>query len=139
MRSRGVPNYPDPDSSGNLPKADAQHLGVSVSQLQAAQQACQHLLPTTGSIQQQAQQCFETGSCPPALVQQILSLERRFAQCMRSHGVPRWPDPTIDSEGRPVFAISISQDGFDPHSQFTTQQDECGRLTGSPEARQISP
>jgi hypothetical protein len=29
MRSQGVPNYPDPDSSGQLPKGDAQHYGVS--------------------------------------------------------------------------------------------------------------
>ena len=27
MRSHGVPNFPDPDSSGQLPKGDAQHLG----------------------------------------------------------------------------------------------------------------
>ena len=44
----GVPNYPDPDSSGQLPKPDAHHLGVSSTQLQATQQACQHLLPNTG-------------------------------------------------------------------------------------------
>jgi hypothetical protein len=48
MRSHGVPNYPDPDSSGQLPKPDAHHLGVSSTQLQATQQACQHLPPNTG-------------------------------------------------------------------------------------------
>ena len=48
MRSRGVPNFPDPPSSGLVPKADAQELGVSGSQLQAAQRACQHLYPTNG-------------------------------------------------------------------------------------------
>ena len=40
----------------------------------------------------------------------------QFARCMRAHGVPNWPDPTIDSQGRPVFAISISKDGFNPYS-----------------------
>jgi hypothetical protein len=53
--------------------------------------------------------------------------------------VPNWPDPTIDSVGRPGFAISISKDGFNPDSQFLTQQDECGRLTGSPAPRAVSP
>ena len=35
VRSRGVPNYPDPDSSGGIAKETAQQLGVSSSQLQA--------------------------------------------------------------------------------------------------------
>ena len=143
MRSHGVPNYPDPDSSGQLPKTSAQRLGVSTSQLQGAQQACQHLLPNAGgSLEQQTEQCISTSNCPPALVQQILTAERKFAQCMRSHGLPHWPDPTIDSEGRPVFVISISKDlgGVDPHSpQISTKEDECARLTGSPEPAQVNP
>jgi hypothetical protein len=129
MRSNGASNFPDPDSNGQLPKTSAQRLGVSSSRLQAAQRACQHLLPTTGSIRQQTQQCMLAADCPRALVQELLNQERMFARCMRSHGVPNWPDPTLDSEGRPVFAISISKDGFDPHSpQISTKGDECSRL-----------
>jgi hypothetical protein len=127
MRSH-VPNYPDPDSNGNLPKADAQRLGVGSSQLQAAQQACQHLLPNNGGALSAAtlQQCELAGDCPQTLVQQALTQLRNFAQCMRSHGVPNWPDPTTDSQGRPGFVISISKDGFDPHSpQIRTKADEC--------------
>jgi hypothetical protein len=52
MRSHGVPSYPDPDSSGQLAKTNAQLLGVSATQYQAAQQACRHLLPAGGSLQQ---------------------------------------------------------------------------------------
>jgi hypothetical protein len=138
IRSNGVPDFPDPGPGGALPKSSAQRLGVSDSQLQAAQQDCQNLLPTTGSFQQLSQQCFATGDCPPALVQQMLTAEQRFAQCMRSHGVPDWPDPTLDSEGRPGFDISVSQDGFNPDTQFTTEQSECERLTGSPVPRAVS-
>jgi hypothetical protein len=101
MRSHGVPNFPDPDSNGQLSKGDAQLFGVSTSQLQTAQTACQPLYPNNGSFQQQTQQCMLTGECPQAVVQQVLIAERKFAQCMRSYGVPDWPDPTIDSEGRP--------------------------------------
>jgi hypothetical protein len=99
------------------------------------------MLPTGGSTRQQLQRCLlAIGSCPQALVQQALNLEREFARCMRSHGMPNWPDPTIDSEGRPVFAISISKDGFDPDSsQISAKADECQRLTGSPIARAVSP
>lgn len=131
MRSHGVPNFPDPDSSGQLPKGDAQRFGVSSSQLQAARQACQQLLPNNGGAinADSIQQCMMADDCPQALVQQLVNEERNFARCMRSHGVPNWPDPTIDSEGRPVFAISISKDGFDPYSpQIWAKGNECSRL-----------
>jgi hypothetical protein len=126
MRSHGVPNFPDPDSSGQLPKGDAQRFGVSSSQLQAAQQACQHQLPNTGEAINagSVQQCMLADDCPQPLVQQVLNEERRFARCMRSHGVPNWPDPSIDSQGRPVFAISISK-----HSpQVWAKGNECSHL-----------
>ena len=131
MRSHGVPNYPDPDSSGSLPKPDAHQFGVSSSQMHATQQACQHLLPNTGGAIDAAsiQQCMQADHCPQPLVQQVLNEERRFAGCMRSHGVPNWPDPTIDSQGRPVFAISISNDGFNPYSaQIWAMGNQCSHL-----------
>ena len=83
IRSRGVPDYPDPDSSGALPKGSAQDFGVSSSQFQAAQQACAHLLPATdGSIQQ----CETTGDCPQAVVQHALSVMRKYAVLARPWG-----------------------------------------------------
>jgi hypothetical protein len=140
MRSHGVPNFPDPDSGGGIPKGDAQHFKVSTSQLQAAQQACQPLLPVGGSLQDQAHQCMVTGYCPPALVQQIQTAMRKFAQCMRSHGFPEFPDPTTDSQGRPVLAWSISRTGIEPHSsQYRTKEDECQRLGGLGGPREVSP
>jgi hypothetical protein len=131
MRSHGAPNYADPDSSGQLPKPDAHHLGVSSTQLQAAQQACQHLLPITGRAINagSVQQCMMADDCPRALVQEVLTEERSFAECMRSHGMPNWPDPTTDSQGRPVFAISISKDGFNPYSKpIWAKGNQCSHL-----------
>ena len=131
MRSHGVPNFPDPTSQG-LPKGSAQQFGVSSSQLQAAQRACQHLLPTTQSFQQQIQQCETTGDCPQNVVQQALTVMREYAQCLRSHGVPTWPDPTIDSEGRPFFNASAAGISYEyTHSpQFESKDAECERLVG---------
>jgi hypothetical protein len=108
MRANGVPKYPDPGSGGQLPKGDAQSFGVSDSTYQAAQRTCQHLLPTGGSFDEQSHECIQAGDCPPALVQQMLTADRKFAQCMRSHGVPNWPDPTLDTNGAPVFKVSAA-------------------------------
>jgi hypothetical protein len=98
MRSHGVPNYPDPRSDGNAPKGNAQAFGVSASQLQAAQRACQDLYPASS-----LGQCQGTGACSPAARQALLSRMRDFAACMRSHGISNWPDPTADFQGRPGF------------------------------------
>jgi hypothetical protein len=98
---------PRPPGSGQVPKGDAQQFGVSSSQFQAAERACQHLYPGNGgSFQQSIQQCELTGDCPQAVVQQALTEMRNYARCIRSHGVPNWPDPTTDSQGRPYFDVS---------------------------------
>ena len=106
MRSHGVPAYPDPNSSGQLPKitpANEAQLGVSDSRFQTAQTACQALWPYQGPTQAQQRQ--------------ELTDALRFARCMRSHGVPNWPDPTTDPDsGFVEFVIHSTQVGFDPRS-----------------------
>jgi hypothetical protein len=61
-----------------------------------------------------------------------------FSVCMRSHGVPNWPDPTLNSEEMPVF--NVTQVGIDRQfihsSLFRTANGECERLTGAPVPRQ---
>ncbi len=104
MRSHGAPAYPDPNSSGQLPKITAaSQVGVSGSRLTAAQGACQALWPYQAPTQAQQRQ--------------QLAGDLTFAQCMRSHGVPNWPDPTtVPPNGLVEFVISVSRDGFNPHS-----------------------
>jgi hypothetical protein len=133
MRSHAVPNFPDPGAGGRPLEVDAQQLGVSDSLYQAAEHACRHLLPTGGSLEQLTHQCLLYGACPQSLVQQLVTLERRYAGCMRSHGVPSWPDPSISPKGgRPVFDLSGA--GIDPRStdspQFVSKDRECRRLHG---------
>jgi len=55
--------------------------------------ACRHLLPNGGNVPDQA------------ALQQDLTALRGFAQCMRSHGVPNWPDPTTGPDGNPDFNL----------------------------------
>lgn len=113
MRSHGVPNFPDPDSSGQIAKKSPQQLGVSNSQYQAAQQSCQHLLPNNGG--------------QPQSEQQVVTDMWKFGRCMRSHGVPNWPDPTIDPDGRPNFRLHGKIDPDSP--QIKAKIDACNRAT----------
>ena len=122
MRSNGVPNYPDPDSNGNLRKAAPQQFGISSSQFQTAQTACQHLLQDGGTLRQ----CEVAGACSQAQIQQMMTGDLMFARCMRSHGVPNWPDPTV-SEGRAVFIMGGT--GIDHHSsQIEAKMTECQQV-----------
>lgn len=65
MRSHGVPNFPDPDSSGN-PLASTKQIGASNPRFDAAQEACRRLLPN-GSQPLQAKPAPEgnTQNQPP--------------------------------------------------------------------------
>jgi hypothetical protein len=136
MRTHGVPNFPDPDpDSGGVPKGDAQQFQVSTAVLQTARQACQSGYPDDGSFDQRTQQCLATGDCPQALVQQILTAERRLAQCMRSHGVADWPDPRLDARGRPIFPgsqVPGRDRGYWRSDQMTATVNECQRQAPSP-------
>jgi hypothetical protein len=125
MRSHGIPNFPDPDSSGQIPKEEILQLGVSTSVLQTAQRACMRLWPYQAPTQ--AQQRQQLGD------------DLKFAQCMRSHGLPNFPDPTTGPDGRVEFVLSVSRDGFDPHSpQILAKAHECQYVlpagTGLPSA-----
>jgi len=132
IRSHGVPNFPDPTSSGQVPKTDAQVLGVSSLQLQTARIACQHLLPAGGSLQQQEHQCMQNSDCPLALVQQMMNADLKLARCMRSHGVPNFPDPTNGGSSGPVFNITrVGISDAASHARlFIAKLNECGRLAG---------
>jgi hypothetical protein len=119
IRAHGVPNFPDPDSSGQIPKEGPEQLGVSDAVLRAAQTACQNLWPYQ----------------PPSQAQQRQQLtdDLKFAQCMRAHGVPNFPDPT-NSGGQVEFVFSPSS-GFNPHSaQLLAKAHQCLHVlpVGSP-------
>ena len=102
VRAHGVPNYPDPDSNGQEPPGTKQ-LFISNPRFRAASNVCRHLLPNGGHPTQTPQ--------PDALTQ---AGAVRLAGCMRSHGYPTFPDPTIDSVGQPVFNVQAA--GIAPHS-----------------------
>jgi hypothetical protein len=125
MRTHGVPNFPDPDSNGRIvissgvgPNGQRTGIDNTTPQFKAAQSACQKLLPNGGrpTAAQQAQN------------QQAMLA---FARCMRSHGVPNFPDPKADGE-----LTMGSRSGVDPDTpQFKAAQGACRKVApGSPVA-----
>jgi hypothetical protein len=104
MRSHGVSNFPDPDSTGEIPKihvvAAAQ---ANPHKFNAAQTACIHLAPNGSLGRQQTEQQKRTQ----------LADELSFANCMRSHGVARFPDPTAQGD---LSVARVQAAGIDVHS-----------------------
>jgi hypothetical protein len=104
MRSHGVPNFPDPDGTGEIPKtqvvATAQ---ANPHKFNAAQTACIHLAPSgsLGRQQTAAQKRIQ------------LADELSFARCMRSHGVARFPDPTAQGQ---LSVEMVQAQGIDVHA-----------------------
>lgn len=107
MRSHGVPGFPDPTSQGTfIPTGIDRHS----PQVQSANFACMYLLPDGGGQRTAAQQ------------QQFEIDNLKFSACMRSHGIPDFPDPTFQGGGA---TIKLSK-GLDPKSpQFQSAQQAC--------------
>jgi hypothetical protein len=131
MRAKGVPTYPDPgrnnETPSGLPKVSVQQLEVSLPQFETAERACRRALPTGDQASS-------------AVAQQTLRRLVQFAQCMRSHDVSNWPDPTTAPSdavamGAPPYMFQMQGlQGLDGAGAFspriTTALDECFRLTG---------
>src|SRR5215469_8868125 len=106
MRSHGVPGFPDPTSQGEI--IEIGRMGGSAAQNAAAQRACLHLLG---------------GRNTPAQTRQQLGQALRFAACMRSHGDPKFPDPSVRQGGVVLHMIGSAT----PQGQAAVQT--CERLT----------
>jgi hypothetical protein len=108
VRVHGVPDYPDPSGNGQVVKETAQQLGVSSSRLQAALNACEHVLPRTGNVDDD-----------PAALHRWWSQMQHFAQCMHTRGVPNWPGPSPypPDPARPTFNLHAAGIGFHQGAQ----------------------
>lgn len=81
MRAHGDPGFPDPSSQGLFPHPAG-------AQYQPASNACAHLLPSQ--------------PLTAAQKQEHVSQALKFSACMRSHGVPDFPDPIVVQGGTAV-------------------------------------
>lgn len=90
MRANGVPSFPDPAGGGGFVVGTG--VDLSSPAVRAAQARCQRLLPGGGPPGPGRQ------THPSA---QTLTRFRTIAQCMRSHGVPDFPDPLTSVPSNP--------------------------------------
>lgn len=93
VRAHGVPNFPDPKISTNGNEVKVA-IGINPSitgnpHFKSAQQACRKLLPGGGPGGEGNHQIT------PSEQSQYL----KAAACIRSHGVPNFPDPTFSGGG----------------------------------------
>ena len=92
IRSHGVSDFPDPSNRGQLtiPRDDR-----NTPAFESARKACQSLMPGGAGGSQQKSDMSR-------------AQELQLAQCMRSHGVPNFPDPNASG--------GLSLNGINPNS-----------------------
>lgn len=108
MRKNGLYDFPDPGPNGQISFNGP--FDPWSPQFIAAQRACQHLQPQLS----------------PAKQQQIFANDLKFAECMRAHGVPNYPDPKL-APGQIQTLLP-----FDPNDvpQFRPAENACNRSVG---------
>jgi hypothetical protein len=118
MRSHGVPDYPDPPAPGGPAMQLPASIDTSSPQYQQAADACQHLMPG--------------GQVSKAEQQQMMNQLLKFTQCVRAHGEPDFPDPTLVN-GVPNFnpadtTLNLSK----PSPQLQAAENACSKYNTSP-------
>jgi len=139
MRAHGVPNFPDPsatsggglqiqasDRAGSGSSLKVNGVPVNAPAFQSATKSCQSHMPK--------------GRLPPGGIASIRAKGLKFAQCMRTHGVPNFPDPQIQSGPGGGVGVRIGGpgSGLDPSSPaFQSAQKACGSLFGGVGPKQV--
>ncbi len=119
MRAHGVPNFPDPNGQGVI---QGSGIDPNSAGFQKAQQTCAKDLG------------FGAGTRSPAQIAQAEAAALAFSKCMRSHGVPDFPDPQFGPGGGITIRIGAhpgagGNNGLDPNSPiFQKAQRSCGSL-----------
>jgi hypothetical protein len=126
MRAHGVPNFPDP-TGGQIdlrvqqtPNSTTVN-GVQVSgpAFQTAMKSCRPYLPNGGR---------PTAAQTAKAKTQALAMSK----CMRSHGVPNFPDPQFQTGPNGGIGVRISGAGINPNSPaFQAASKACGQIFGS--------
>jgi hypothetical protein len=115
IRAHGIPSYPDPNSQGQfiIQNGSSAPPSVSAAVVNAANQACQKLLPPS------------LAQGPPHGSQGSNNQALKFSACMRSHGEPSFPDPAANGS----FTLPSGMNAESP--QFQNAEKACQSLMPS--------
>jgi hypothetical protein len=122
MRANGIPNFPDPDVNGEGEVRSVLPEGVDKTKVKEAQQKCKQYLPN--------------GGAPPKTDPKRLAQLRKFAKCMREHGVPNFPDPDASGGG---LMVDGDRPGLDPESPtFQAAEKACAQYAPGRQTNKLS-
>jgi hypothetical protein len=107
MRSHGVPSFPDPQNGHFLIQGSVENS----PQFASASETCQKYLPNG----------LSNGGSGTSGGSSTSTAELKFAECMRSHGVTNFPDPTGG-------ALAVPQGVNTSSPQFQAAQQACQSL-----------
>jgi hypothetical protein len=115
MRTHGEPEFPEPTEGGiRIQNHNGHGPNPESSRFQAAEKACSKYAPSKVAPSPAEQAKMQEGAL-------------KFSGCMRSHGVPNFPDPEFHQGGGGVrVRIGGKGSGIDPNSpQFKAAQKAC--------------
>jgi hypothetical protein len=117
MRTHGEPEFPEPTEGGiRIQNHNGHGPNPESPRFQAAEKACSKYAPSKVAPSAAEQAKMQEGAL-------------KFSACMRSHGVPNFPDPEFHSGGGVGIRIGSKKggpSGIDPNSpQFKAAQKAC--------------
>ncbi|MGH9918224.1 MAG: hypothetical protein ACRD6W_05050 [Nitrososphaerales archaeon] len=119
MRSHGVKTFPESSNGRTVKIGSGSGIDPNSPTFQAAQKACQSLLPKPS----------------PAQIRQAEQNALELSKCMRAHGVPNFPDPQFSTGGASI-KISAGSGGLNPTSPaFQSAQKACSKYMHLPKGK----
>ena len=126
MRANGVPSFPDPregPSGGGVGWPGGGPVMISSDVLLIMGQRIAG--PVVASAAKTCKQYMAPGGAPPALTESQRQAAIADAECMRTHGLPNFPDPTFSG---PHQRLNLGP-GLNPQSPAVEQAAKaCGLL-----------
>src|SRR5258708_36841291 len=116
MRSHGIENFPDPDSSGGFNVGDS--VNTNTPQYAAAKRTCVQLHPYNMLLSPQQ----KAG---------LMSRALKFARCMRAHGLLNFADPA-ENNGQTSFGSQTDISGAPAHHNGSVPRAGAGQGGGGP-------
>jgi len=115
MRTHGEPEFPEPTEGGiRIQNHNGHGPNPESAQFKAAEKACKQYAPARQAPS-------------PAQQAKIQEQALKFSACMRSHGVPNFPDPKFSSGGSVRLQVKAGgSGGINPSSpQFQAAAKAC--------------